>query len=124
MLNRSYQLELRQNDFPSPYLGVCLRQEPVCWEDNRVCLNSNYQDILYLIGLTFGKRDFVEMVDRDGLEAVFARAPYGDLAADQKAVFEAAINDPMVRQYIALWWSIYNHLQATGTIQPTDFWDV
>jgi hypothetical protein len=84
--------------------------------------NKGYQDILHLIGLTFGKRDFVEMMDREGLEAIFAKAPYGDLAADQKATFEAAIKNPVVQQYIALWWSIYDHLQVTNTIPPTEFW--
>jgi hypothetical protein len=85
--------------------------------------SKSYQDILYLIGLTFGKRDFVEMVDRDGLEAVFAKAPYGDLAADQKATFEAAINNPVVRQHIALWWSVYDNLQATEQIPETETWN-
>ena len=78
---------------------------------------EGYQDILYLIGLTFGKRDFFEVVDR-----MIAEAPYGDLTPDQQATFEAAIKHPVVQQYVALWWSIYDNLRATGEIPPTIPW--
>ncbi len=59
-----------------------------------------YRDILYLIGLTFGKRDLFAVVDRIGMEKLFDKAPYG---TDQRAAFEAAFKHPMVRQYVALW---------------------
>lgn len=83
---------------------------------------EGYQDILYLIGLTFGKRDFFEVVDRIGTDALFAKAPYNDLAPDQQATFEAAFKHPVVRQYVALWWAIYDNLGATGEIPATWAW--
>ncbi len=84
--------------------------------------SEGYQDILYLIGLAFGKRNFVEVVDRIGMEKLFSKVPYGDLSADQKAGFEAAIKHPVVRQYIALWWPIYDNLRASGDISPMTPW--
>ena len=83
---------------------------------------EGYQDILYLIGLTFGKRDFFEVVDRIGVAKLFDKAPYGDLTPDQQATFEAAFRHPVVRQYVALWWSIYDNLRATGEVPPTTPW--
>jgi hypothetical protein len=83
---------------------------------------EGYQDILYLIGLAFGKRDFIEVVDRIGLDKVFAKAPYGDLTSDQKDAFEAAFRHPVLRQYITLWWAIYDNLRATGEVPPTAPW--
>jgi hypothetical protein len=84
--------------------------------------NESYQDILYLIGLAFGKRDFFEVVDRIGTDQLFAKAPYGDLAPDQQASFEAAYKHPVVRQYVALWWAIYDNLRATGEIPDSLAW--
>ena len=84
---------------------------------------EGYQDILYLIGLTFGKRGFFEVVDRIGTDALFAQAPYGDLLPDQQATFEAALKHPVVRQYVALWWAIYDNLRATGEIPAAITWD-
>ncbi len=85
--------------------------------------SEGYQDILYLIGLTYGRRDLVEEVDNTGIEALFAKAPYGDLTEDQKATFEAAFEHSLVRQHIATWWVIYDHLQDTEVISPLQFWD-
>ena len=85
--------------------------------------SEGYQDILYLIGLTFGKRDFFEVVNRVGVEKLFDKAPYGNLTPDQRAAFEAAFKHPMVRQYVALWWAIYDNLRATGEIPETLVWD-
>jgi hypothetical protein len=84
---------------------------------------EGYQDILYLIGLAFGKRDFVEVVDRIGTEDLFAKAPYGDLTADQRETFEAAFRHPVLRQYVALWWSLYDNLRATGELPDTVPWN-
>lgn len=84
---------------------------------------EGYQDILYLIGLTFGKHDFFEVVDRMGTEELFAKAPYGDLTPDQRETFEAALKHPVVRLYVALWWAIYDNLRTTGEIPPTGFWN-
>ena len=78
---------------------------------------EGYQDILYLIGLTFGKRDFFEVADH-----MIAEAPYGDLTSEQRATFEAVIKHSVVRQYVALWWAIYDNLRATGEIPPTTPW--
>lgn len=83
---------------------------------------EGYQDILYLIGLTFGKRDFFEVVDRIGTEKLFAKAPYGDLTPDQQETLEAALKHPVLRQYVALWWAIYDNLRATKEIPPTAMW--
>ncbi len=58
---------------------------------------EGYQDILCLIGLTFG------VVDRIGTDKLFAKAPYGDLTADQRSTFEASFKHSVVRQYVALW---------------------
>jgi len=84
---------------------------------------EGYQDVLYLIGLAFGKRDFVEVVDRIGTEALFAKAPYGDLTAEQRETFEAAFQHPVLRQYVALWWAVYDNLRATGEIPGVAGWD-
>lgn len=86
--------------------------------------SEGYQDILYFIGLTFGKRGLVEEVDSTGIEALFDKAPYGDLIEDQKAVFEAAFEHPLVRQHIAMWWVIYDHLKEIGNIKPLQFWEI
>lgn len=83
---------------------------------------EGYQDILYLIGLTFGKRDFFEVVDRIGTDQLFAKAPYGDLTSDQRATIEAGYKHPMVRQYVALWWAIYDNLRATGELPVATPW--
>jgi len=83
---------------------------------------EGYQDILYLIGLTFGKRDFFEVVDRIGTDKLFAKAPYSDMTSDQRETFEAAFKHPVVRQYVALWWAIYDNLRATGEIPATSTW--
>lgn len=84
---------------------------------------EGYQDILYLIGLAFGKRDFVEVVDRIGPEKLFAKAPYGDLTPDQRATFEAVFENPVMRQYVALWWAIYDNLRASGEIPAASLWN-
>ena len=84
---------------------------------------EGYQDILYLIGLVFGKRDFFEVVDRIGTEKLFAKAPYDDLTPDQRETFEAALKHPVVQQYVALWWAIYDNLRVTGEIPPAAIWD-
>jgi hypothetical protein len=83
---------------------------------------EGYQDILYLIGLTFGKRDFFDVVDRIGTETLFAKAPYGDLSPDQRETFEEAFKHPVVRQYVALWWAIYDNLRATEEIPAAGTW--
>jgi len=84
--------------------------------------SEGYQDILYLIGLTFGKRDFFEVVDRIGTDELFAKAPYGDLTPDQRDSFKAAYGHPVLRQYVALGWTIYDNLRATGEIPDTLAW--
>lgn len=84
---------------------------------------EGYQDILYLIGLAFGKRNFIEVVDRIGTQELFAKAPYGDLTSDQKATFEAAFKHPVVRQYVALWWTLYENLRATGELPDVSYWN-
>lgn len=83
---------------------------------------EGYQDILYLIGLTFGKRDFFEVVDRIGTDALFAKAPYGDLTPDQRDAFEAAFKLSAVREHVASWWTLYDNLRATGEIPVTWAW--
>ena len=50
-------------------------------------------------------------------------APHGDLTPDQQAVFETALKHPMVQQYVALWWSIYDNLRASGEIPATAMWN-
>jgi len=85
--------------------------------------SEGYQDILYLIGLTYGQRDLVEEVDSSGIEALFARAPYDDLTEDQKTAFQAAFEHSLVRQHIDTWWVIYDHLQDIDVISPLQFWD-
>lgn len=86
-------------------------------------VSEGYYDILYLIGLAFGKRDLIEVVERiGGIDELFKKVPHGDLNEEQKAAYRAAFEHPRVRAYVAQWWPLYDELRATDEIPGPQAW--
>ena len=77
---------------------------------------TGHQDILWLAGQVFLFRDFIKEADAQGLEAIFAQCPYGDLTDEEKATFTAAFNDPKLRKVVKKWWKTYDEGRETGAI--------
>lgn len=75
-----------------------------------------HQDLTWLAGLVFIKRDFIEEAEREGLEALFKRAPYGDLTDEEKAAFRDCFNNPHLRKVVKKWWKAYDEERAKGEI--------
>ncbi len=74
------------------------------------------QDILWLSGQVFLFRDFIKEAEVQGLEAMFARCPYGDLTEEEKATFTAAFNDGKLRKIVEKWWKTYDEGRESGAI--------
>jgi hypothetical protein len=86
-------------------------------------MSKGYQDIIWLAGRIFLRRDFVEQADEKGLDAIFAECPYGDLDDDQRAAFEAAFHSPRLRKVVEQWWVAYDEAQDAGEVQPLGVWE-
>ncbi len=84
---------------------------------------SQYQDISWLAGQVFLYRDFVENAEEQGLETVFKACPYGDLTEDQKATFEAAFNNPDLREVVKRWWTAYDTARTAGAVPKAEPWE-
>ena len=54
---------------------------------------KRHQDMLWLAGQVFLSRDFVTEAEAEGIEAIFAVCPYGDLTEQEKAAFRSAFEN-------------------------------
>ncbi len=85
---------------------------------------KGHQDMLWLAGQVFLCRDFVEEVDAEGLEAIFAACPYGDLTEQEKAAFRSAFQNKQLRQVVERWWKIYDEEREAGAVVKAGmFWE-
>lgn len=80
------------------------------------------QDILWLAGQVFLWRNFVKEADAAGLDEIFKKCPYKDLAPDEKATFEAAFKNPRLRAVVETWWKTYDEERAKGDV-PKATWE-
>ncbi len=82
-------------------------------------MSKNYEDITKLAGLVFIRRNFLEDILAQGLDAVLQQIDtQGDLAPDERATFEACIANPRLQQVIHDWWTIYDEERKVGSIPP------
>lgn len=79
---------------------------------------KGHQDILWLSGQVFLSRHFIEEVEAQGLETIFAQCPYGDLTEEEKATFTAAFKDAKLHKLVEKWWKTYDEGRASGEIPP------
>lgn len=75
-----------------------------------------YQDIIWLAGRIFTDRQFMDRVEQDGFEAIYAQCPYGDLSDDQKKTFRDTFDRWEMRLLVRIWWVVYDHLRRHGKI--------
>jgi hypothetical protein len=75
-----------------------------------------YQDIIWLGGQVFENDEFVDRIENEGFDAIYAECPYGDLTNDQKARFEATFNRWEMKLIVRIWWVVYKHLRKHGKI--------
>lgn len=85
-------------------------------------MTKGFQDIIWLAGQVFLWPDFVEQVDKKGLEAIFAECPYGDLTAEQKAAYTDAFTNPKLRKVVEQWWKAYQKAREEGEIVKAGYW--
>lgn len=88
------------------------------WRDAR----NNYQDAIWLAGQVFLWREFAPAAEQNGLDALFAQCPYGDLSDEQRAAFAAAFQHPGLRQVVELWWRTYDSARASGAVPNAGYW--
>ncbi len=103
---QEYDAAREAGEIPQP-------QEP--WSPYMMSI-AQYQDITWLAGAVFLRRDFVQAADAQGLESLLAECPYGDLTSDEWATYTAAFNHPKLRQTVALWWQEYDIAREAGEI--------
>jgi hypothetical protein len=86
---------------------------------------GSYQDITKLAGLIFIRRHFLEDILEQGLDTVLAQIELqGDLTLDEKATFEACVQNPHLQQLIRDWWTAYDTERQSGAIpQVADPWE-
>lgn len=85
---------------------------------------KNHQDILWLAGQVLLSRNFVTEVDALGLDGLFLKCPYGDLAEQEKAAFRSAFQDVRLRRVIEQWWSVYDEERQAGiVVQTGELWE-
>ncbi len=75
-----------------------------------------HQDLTWLAGLVFIKRDFSKEAEEKGLESFFERAPYGDLTEQEKKAFRDGFNNPRLRKIVKKWWEVYDEEREKGEI--------
>ncbi len=84
---------------------------------------KGHQDMLWLAGQVFLSRNFVEEAEEQGLDAVFAACPYGDLTEEEKAAFASAFEDKALRKIVKKWWKTYDEERETGVVTKAgSFW--
>jgi hypothetical protein len=86
-------------------------------------MSDTYQDISWLAGQVFLRRNFVKEADEKGLTVIFKACPYGDLTETQKATFEAAFNNSKLRKVVETWWSTYDETRAAGEVPKATPWE-
>lgn len=90
---------------------------------SKLQLSLGFQDITWVSGQVFLFRDFVKLADEQGLDAVFATCPYGDLDEGQRGTFAACFQNPRLRRIVSQWWEVYDDERATGNIPSVGgFW--
>ncbi|HNT76163.1 MAG TPA: hypothetical protein PKH77_14200 [Anaerolineae bacterium] len=86
------------------------------------------RDILWLSGQVFLFRDFIKEAEAQGLEAIFAQCPYGDLTEEEKATFTAAFKDTKLHTLVEKWWKTYDEGRTSGEIPPATvrggYWNI
>lgn len=87
-------------------------------------MSKSYEDITKLAGLVFIRRNFLEDILAQGLDAVLKQLDTeGDLTHDERATFEACIGNPRLQQVIHDWWRIYDEERQMGNIpQAAALW--
>lgn len=78
---------------------------------------EGYMTFMWLTSKVFIDRDFVALIDRQGLDAVIASCPLGDdMSAGQKRSFMAAFKNWRLRLLVKIWWIVYDDLRRRGKI--------
>ena len=78
-----------------------------------------FQDIVWLGGQVFENRGFVDRIEKEGFDAIFAECPYGDLTPDQKVRFRSVFDRWEMRMIVRIWWIMYDYLRKHGKIVAT-----
>lgn len=85
---------------------------------------KSHQDMLWLAGQVFLSRNFVKEVEAEGLEAIFAACPYGDLTEEERAAFRSAFEDKQLRKVVKKWWKAYDEEREAGIVlKAGKFWE-
>jgi hypothetical protein len=85
---------------------------------------KNHQDMLWLAGQVFLCRDFVEEVEAQGFEVIFAACPYGDLTSQEKAAFRSAFENKQLRKVVESWWKVYDEeREEGGIVKAGNYWE-
>ncbi|HOT90177.1 MAG TPA: hypothetical protein PLJ78_02335 [Anaerolineae bacterium] len=85
---------------------------------------KGHQDMLWLAGQVFLSRNFVKEAEEQGLDAIFAACPYGDLTEQEKAAFASAFEDKELRKVVKKWWKAYDEEREAGSVAKIgDFWE-
>jgi len=79
-------------------------------------MTTGYQDIIWLAGRVFLKRDFVSEYDDKGLDKLFEECPYGDLTDEQRTAFKMCFTNATLRKAVAEWWVAYDVAKSAGEI--------
>lgn len=84
---------------------------------------KGHQDMLWLAGQVLLSRGFVKEAEEQGLEAVFAACPYGDLTEEEKVAFRSTFEDKQLRKVVKKWWKTYDEKRDAGVVfQAGKFW--
>jgi hypothetical protein len=85
---------------------------------------KGHQDMLWLAGQVLLSRNFVKEAEEQGLDAIFAACPYGDLTEQEKAAFSSAFEDKQLRKVVKRWWKVYDEERDTGVIvKAGNYWE-
>lgn len=85
---------------------------------------KGHQDMLWLAGQVLLSRNFVKEAEEQGLDAVFAACPYGDLTEEEMAAFHSAFKDEQLQEVVERWWKVYNEGREEGRIKKIGpFWE-
>lgn len=77
---------------------------------------KGYEAINWLAAGVILKRGFAERLEKEGLDTVLESCHYDDLTDEQRAVFEAALEQPLLKAIIETWWEAYDVLKASGAL--------
>ncbi len=85
---------------------------------------KGHQDMLWLTGQVLLSRNFVKEAEEQGLDAIFAACPYGDLTEQEKIVFRNAFEDAQLQQVVKRWWEAYDKAREEQRITKIGpFWE-